>query len=190
VSAVVVASLGVALFVSTNLDDIFVLIAFFADPRFRARHVLLGQFAGIAALAFGSFGLALAAARFPAAYVRFLGLLPIALGVRMLVRAFRSREDASEAPPERTGVITVAAVTIANGADNVAAYVPFFAVRRWREALLVLGVFAVMTTIWCGMAFWLVRQPMLGAPLRKWGPVVLPWILVALGVYILASPGW
>ena len=47
-----------------------------------------------------------------------------------------------------------------------------------------------MTAIWCGVAFWFVCHPTLGAPLRRWGPVVLPWILVALGVYIVASPGW
>jgi cadmium resistance protein CadD (predicted permease) len=43
------------LFASTNVDDIFVLVGFFADPKFRARNIVLGQYAGIVML----FGLSL-----------------------------------------------------------------------------------------------------------------------------------
>ena len=46
------ALLGMAimLFASTNVDDVFVLIGFFADQKFRARDIVLGQYVGIAAL--------------------------------------------------------------------------------------------------------------------------------------------
>jgi hypothetical protein len=35
--------LGVTLFAATNLDDIFVLLGFFADPQFRTRYIIVGQ---------------------------------------------------------------------------------------------------------------------------------------------------
>lgn len=35
--------LGVVLFASTNIDDIFVLLGFFADRRFKAREVVAGH---------------------------------------------------------------------------------------------------------------------------------------------------
>jgi len=35
--------LAIVVFVSTNLDDVFVLIGFFADENFRARDVVVGQ---------------------------------------------------------------------------------------------------------------------------------------------------
>jgi cadmium resistance protein CadD (predicted permease) len=38
--------LAVLLFASTNVDDIFVLIAFFSDRAFRAREVVAGQLLG------------------------------------------------------------------------------------------------------------------------------------------------
>lgn len=41
--------LGTGLFVSTNIDGVFVLLGFFADPRFKAKHVVIGQYFGIAA---------------------------------------------------------------------------------------------------------------------------------------------
>ncbi len=43
------ACLGRRAIVSTNVDDIFVLIGFFADPKFRARDIVIGQYAGITA---------------------------------------------------------------------------------------------------------------------------------------------
>src|SRR5271154_4636522 len=43
-------SQAVVLFISTDLDDVFVLLGFFADPRFRIRQIVAGQFIGIAAL--------------------------------------------------------------------------------------------------------------------------------------------
>lgn len=48
--------MAIALFASTNVDDLFVLLGFFSDPKFRARDIVVGQHAGIATL----FGLSVA----------------------------------------------------------------------------------------------------------------------------------
>jgi cadmium resistance protein CadD (predicted permease) len=71
---------AVALFVATNLDDIFILVAFFADPGLRARQVIVGQYLGIGALVLISVIAALIALVIPFAYIGFLGLVPIAMG--------------------------------------------------------------------------------------------------------------
>ena len=47
-------AIGVALFASTNIDDIFLLSAFFADRHLATRSVVLGQFLGIGALTVAS----------------------------------------------------------------------------------------------------------------------------------------
>jgi cadmium resistance protein CadD (predicted permease) len=41
--------IAVVLFVSTNIDDVFVLLGFFSDPKVKFRHVVLGQYLGIGA---------------------------------------------------------------------------------------------------------------------------------------------
>ena len=46
--------ISAAVFVSTNIDDIFLLAAFFADPPPRARAIVAGQFLGIGVLVLGS----------------------------------------------------------------------------------------------------------------------------------------
>ena len=47
-------ALGIAAFVSTNIDDIFLLMMFFSDTRFKPLEVVLGQYIGMAALVISS----------------------------------------------------------------------------------------------------------------------------------------
>ena len=44
------AVLAVVLFVFTDIDDVFLLMAYFADPRYRARDIVIGQYLGIGTL--------------------------------------------------------------------------------------------------------------------------------------------
>jgi cadmium resistance protein CadD (predicted permease) len=185
--------LSVALFASTNIDDVFLLVAFYADARVRARDVVIGQFAGIAALTAGSLVLSLAAVSVAGQWVGLLGVLPLALGLYLAWRALRGRadddDDTATASTRPIGAVAVAAVTIANGSDNVAAYVPFFASQTLWERALAIAVFLVMTGALCLLAHWLVQHPRLGGPLRASARVALPIVLIALGVYIFVEAG-
>ena len=83
---------AVVLFASTNIDDIFVLVGFFADPKSHPRDIVVGQYAGIMAL----FGLSLVASllslKIPRAYVGLLGVLPILIGGKRLFDLYRGRD--------------------------------------------------------------------------------------------------
>jgi cadmium resistance protein CadD (predicted permease) len=118
----------------------------------------------------------------PAEHLKWLGLAPIALGVFML-----SRPASAEEAPTASGLLQVTVVTIANGADNVAVYVPLFATRDAQAIAIMAAVFSVLLALWCGAARWLVHHPAAGAPLRRWGPRLVPWVLIALGAWILAG---
>ena len=84
--------LAIALFASTNVDDMFVLVGFFADPRFRPRDIVTGQYAGIAAL----FALALLSSLLSLvisrAYIGLFGVVAIAVGAKRLFDLYRNRE--------------------------------------------------------------------------------------------------
>lgn len=189
--------LGVTLFAATNLDDIFILVAFFADPRLRARQIVLGQFLGIGALILVSLVAALIALAIPPAYIGLLGLAPIAMGVRKLIELWRGQENEGEEEWEHQSAkgggygqtLAVAAVTMANGGDNIAVYTPTFAVRPGMETALMLIVFAFMTALWCASAQWLVYHPTIGAPIRRHGHRLLPFVLIGLGVLVLLEAG-
>ena len=177
---------------TTNLDDLFILLGFFSDPKFRPRQVALGQLLGIATLYAVSVAASLLAAVISLAYIGFLGLLPIAIGLKKIWGLRRLEDsDGSESSEQhgRWNVLTVAAVTISDGGDNLSIYIPVFATRSHAEVAAIGAVFVVMTLGWLGAAFWLTSHRTLGAPIRRYGHRVVPFVLAALGCYILYAAG-
>ena len=183
--------LGITLFAATNIDDTFLLLGFFADPKYRAHRVVIGQYLGIATLVAISLLAALIALVIPPAYVGLLGLAPIAIGAKKLIDLWGGRDESEEelerhpASAARGQVLAVAAVTIANGGDNIGVYTPVFAVRSGIETAVIIGVFVLMTAMWCSIAHWLVHHRTIGAPIRKYGHLILPPLLIGLGLSVL-----
>jgi cadmium resistance protein CadD (predicted permease) len=184
--------LAVVLFLSTNVDDLVLLIAFFANSSFRAREVVLGQYAGVAILFLLSVAGALLSLVIPETYLGLLGFFPILLGVRKLLQWHRP-----EAPAQNistTGgvfrnIASVALVAIANGGDNIGVYLPAFAVHSGRQIAIIALVFVAMTALWCLFAYRMVSHPKLGAPLRRYAHIIVPLILIGLGIAILYETG-
>jgi len=185
---------GAVVFALTDIDDLVLLIAFFADPRLRARTVVAGQYLGIAALTAVSALAAWAALAIPPGWTALLGAVPLALGLHQLWKLRRGADedvgdDSIESERQMEGrlhsqVLGVAAVTIANGADNLSVYIPLFAAHpAWLPVYVM--TFAIMTGLWCALAHRLVRNRAVGALLQHWGHVLLPVVLIALGLHIL-----
>jgi len=186
--------IGIAAFASTNIDDLFLLAAWFADARLRTRAIVIGQYLGIGALVLASALAALLALALPAGWVALLGVVPLLLGISRLLALRTDSAGADDAQPSspqagsalHAQVLAVAGVTVANGGDNLGVYVPLFATEFASIAIYAL-TFAVMTGVWCAAGFLLVRHRILGAAIRRTGHVLLPLVLVALGVYILSG---
>ena len=85
------------------------------------------------------------------------------------------------------GVATIAAVTFANGGDNVGVYVPVFATAGAGDMVVFVVVFLVLVAVWCAAARLLVSHPAVAGWLSRAGDVLLPIVLIALGVAILVS---
>jgi cadmium resistance protein CadD (predicted permease) len=112
--AVVTGGLSLA---ATNIDDIFVLMLFFSQTatRFHGWHVVVGQYLGFPALValsvLGSLGVLVV----PQEWSGLMGVVPIFLVVRGLLR-LRDEEPEEAKPIEHcSGIYGVAAVTFANG---------------------------------------------------------------------------
>ena len=127
----------------------------------------------------------------PPVYIGLLGLVPITIGVKKLYYLWRN-----QAPEELvTGTgghgrkLAVAAVTIANGGDNIAVYTALFATCEVFEVPVIGIVFAVMTGLWCLAAHWLVNHRTLGVPIRAQAHRVVPFVLIGLGILILMRTG-
>jgi cadmium resistance protein CadD (predicted permease) len=173
-------------FVSTNIDDLFLLVGFFSDRSFSRSHVFAGQILGMAIIVAISLAAASVALVISPQRAGLLGVAPIVIGIGKLLRLGKTEE---EAQPAAVGVLQVATVTIVNGGDNIAAYTPIFATQGSREMSATLAIFAVLTLVWCFAALGLVRHTALGKPLRRYGHVLLPFILIGLGGLILYRSG-
>jgi cadmium resistance protein CadD (predicted permease) len=178
---------AVGMFAVTNIDDLVVLAVFFG--RGAAWRVVAGQYIGfLGILAVAVVG-ALGAGLLPESVIPWLGLLPIALGVKSAWQAWRDRHDADDdgAPGESVGPLQVAAVTFANGGDNIGVYVPVFTVAGVAGMSVYAAVFLVGVGVWCAAGWFLATRPPVAKALSRWGHVVLPVVLIGIGVVILTG---
>jgi cadmium resistance protein CadD (predicted permease) len=169
---------GIIAFVSTNIDDLILSMALFADPAYRPALVVVGQYAGIAALIGLSLLGSLVALVVPTGYI----------GVRGLLRGPEADDDACRA---RRGsrVATVMLLTLSNGGDNLSLYIPLFAVHSAVEITLLVAIFLAMTALWCIAGYALVSRRVLGVAVQRWVRAVLPCVMIGLGLYIFAKTG-
>jgi cadmium resistance protein CadD (predicted permease) len=178
-----------AVFAGTNVDDLVVLTLLFIAARTGAgapaRAVWLGQYLGIGALVAVSAAAAAGLTLLPDSWIRFLGLVPLALGVLGALRAWRGRGGGDEGAPIAGGVWAVAGVTIANGGDNIAVYTPLLRTAGLGDAAVMVAVFAVLVAVWCAAAGWLGGHRRVVSAVSAAGPWLTPVVFVTLGVVIL-----
>jgi len=185
--------LAIVVFASTNIDDIFVLIGFFADSRFRARNVAIGQYLGIGALVLVSLAASLISLFLAPAYVGLLGVLPILIGGKRLIDLRRNAGE--KPPPEETRggalgqIAAIAVVTVANGGDNLGIYAPLFATQSASGIVIMVLVFVAMTALWIAIARQLLARPTIGTLIRRYAHVAVPFVLIGLGLAILYDAG-
>ena len=171
------------MFAATNIDGLFLTAALLADRSFRARDVIIGTYAGIAALYAASAAGSLVSLIAPPAVIALLGLVPIAIGVRQLTK----KQASDSVPVKQGGIGAVAALNVAMGADNIGVYTPVFAASPAADIAAYGAIFAVLTGLWCYAAYRLVNHPSIGAPVRRYAPRLVPFVLIGLGLWILSG---
>jgi len=185
---------SVVAFASTNIDDIFILTLFYGNRTFNGGEILAGQLLGIASLIAISLIGSLVGLFIEPAYVGLLGLIPIYLGAKGILRLMATKKE-SEHPDDqakskgKNHVLTVAGVTIANGGDNIGIYTPLFAALSWTNKITMVTIFLVMTLLWCLVAKYLTKHPVVAKVVDRYGHSITPFVLVLLGIYILYESG-
>jgi len=183
--------LSIGLFATTHIDDLLLLVSFFADRSIPRAAIVGGQYLGVTLLLFGGLVGSGIAVIVPPLYLRLLGVVPLVIGLSKLLTLFRSRnrngEEAHAAKTHGSHMWGVAALTLASGGDNLGVYLPFFATHALRARLVIVVVFLSMTAVWCAAAHWLAHHRLLEPIIRRWGSRFLPVVLIALGVWILLA---
>lgn len=187
---------AVGLFVATNIDDIIVLSLFFGRAAGRpgtTARIAAGQYLGFSAILLAAVLVAFGAARaLPQEAIPYFGLLPLLLGLRAAWQTWRADDDDDDdakVAARPIGVLTVAAVTFANGGDNIGVYVPVFLAVGTAGIVAYSAVFLVLLAVLIAAArFVATRQP-IAELLERWENVLFPLVLIGLGVVILVEGG-
>lgn len=199
---------GITSFAATNIDDIVILMLFFSQvsPTFRPKHIVIGQYLGFTALILLSLPGFFGGLIVPKSWIGLLGFLPIVIGISHLLnredeeKTVQAVSEVNPSPKNRSllsalaNLLTVqtynvAAVTFANGGDNIGIYVPLFASSDLPSLGVILGVFFSLIAVWCYVAYQFTRHPAMARLLTRYSKAIVPFILIGLGIYILIESG-
>ncbi|MDZ7993256.1 MAG: cadmium resistance transporter [Nostoc sp. EfeVER01] len=189
---------GLIAFIATNIDDIVILLLFFSQisAKFRPRHIVAGQFLGFTVLLILSLPGLFGGLVLSKNWIGLLGLLPMSIGISSLVNR---EEDSSQeiiATTEEAEASTissffspqaysVAAVTIANGSDNISVYVPLFASCNLESFLVIIGLFFLLLGVWCYAAYKLINNRFIAELFTHYVNNLVPFVLIGLGIFIV-----
>lgn len=182
--------LSITSFIATNMDDMVINAFFFSSVNSEKdiRRIVFGKYIGTGILILLSMAAAFGLGFVTGKYVSYLGLIPIALGIAEIIRNRKCADGYGEKAKDKGSgklVLTVAAVTIANGADNMGVYIPLFAGFSLYEYSVFLCVFALLTAFWCFMGYKAAKIPAFKDAMRKYKRVIVPAVYILLGLYIL-----
>ena len=190
---------AVVLFVATNIDHLALLALWFVHGQNRpgtTARICAGQYVGFGVILATAIVLStISGLVIPQEYLRFLGLIPLALGVKAAIGEIRERvgsrdfedEDEAQLKGKKVSVGAVALVTMANGGDEIAAYLPVFALSTWWQIALFSAVFLVRAGVLRALARFITGRMGLAEVLERFEAIIFPTVLILLGVLILAD---
>lgn len=181
------AGTGLGIFAGTNVDDLLVLTLLFVSAhagRPRRWSIVAGQVLGFSTLLAASVAIAIGLGAVPEQWIRLLGVIPLGIGALGLWRGLRGSGE-SEPPPLAAGMWSVAALTIANGADNLSVYPPVFRTLGVGPAVVTGVVFYLGVAVWCAAGVLLSTHNGVVGALGKVQHWLGPSVFIALGVVIL-----
>ena len=186
------------LFAITNVDDIMLLSLFFgrsAGQQGAARRIVTGQYLGFIAILAITVAAAYGATFLPESAIAYLGLLPLALGLWAAWQAWKHHRQ-GDGGEQQTGnkqddlkALQVAAVTFANGSDNIGVYLPVFAKAGAAGITVYAAVFLVLVGVWCAGGRFFATRSAIASVIGRWGHILHPLVLIALGLFILIQGG-
>jgi Cadmium resistance transporter len=97
-------------------------------------------------------------------------------------------EQAGSGPGGPT-IPKVATTTFANGGDNIGVYVPVFTNVGTSGTIVCCVVFLILVGVWCAAGRFVATRPVIARPPGRWGHILLPVVLIAIGLLILIEGG-
>ena len=181
-AVILVASLA---YVGTMFDNFFAFAAqLIITDRRHYRRVAWAQALGIFTLLVIASGAGSLLAPVPTRWIGLLAIAPWALALH----AWRHRGD-PQREQFRRGALTTFTVTLALGGDNLAVWIPLLRAHGAAAGVATVAVFLVWECLFLFSAQRLATHPRVVAWGTKFGPLLVPWVYLGLGVLILVECG-
>ena len=178
-------SLALITYAATNLDNFLALVGLAANPS-RPRSIVVGFSVATISVLVVATSFALLTYLIPSDSLRYLGVAPIAIGVRLLVIA-----DAGSVGPvsNQLNATSVSTVLVVNSTDTIASFGPLFAESETVVRLsMILGYLAAASIlIWAVFHVSRSASNLLGD--SKALHFLAPVIMIFIGCYILINTG-
>jgi cadmium resistance protein CadD (predicted permease) len=189
-----IATLALTSFLATNLDNLLLLVFLLGSSAQRRAAVLLGYLSSVIVVVFlAAAGVALGLLIEPA-FIGYLGIAPMAMGFYLLYQ----RREVSP-PDERstwTGLasegrlwLASAILMTSNSGDSLALVLPLLAESERGALLLIIGVYLFSSLLWCALALSIAARPGLAQRIQERGVCLVPWMMIAVGIYVLMDTG-
>ena len=186
--ALTIAGVALTAFVSTNFDNLLLLISL--QTRAQPRLPVFIGYVG-AMLLFAALGLLTAqlADQVSSLEWGYLGIVPLAMGLYRFVQALRwsSRGAEISAAVSTVGIVGVATLTIANGADTLGALLPLFAETQQPLTYVLAGTVVLAAAFWVALSGWISGHPWVRLNLERAERWLVPVMLIVVGFYILLN---
>lgn len=193
-SLLVTARAAIGIWVGTSIEDLVILttlfLSFRATGRPRPWQIAAGWYTGITCLIAISGATAVGLILVPENWLGLLGFIPLSIGTYHLIGTIGSRKVGVKIQPVMAArVLSIAAIAISNGGDNVSVYVPVFRTIGLSQSAVMVAVFAVCIGVWCAAASLLGSHKKLVLLIERYGHWIVPAVCVAIGFLIVIDTG-
>lgn len=183
----IIVGVAIAAFVSTNLDNLFLLMGMLGGSRAHTRDVVLGY--GLSMGLVLSVGLAgsYAADWTAQGWLRYLGLVPLAMGLWRLRGLLRGGAHDVEAARASRAALPVFSTMLANSGDSLGVFTALMSETAEPLVPVLIATVLAMVCVWVVAARQVAAHPALAPLLRRLDRTLVPVLLIALGLYILTD---
>lgn len=178
-------------FISTEIDDFLVFVVLFAvHKNMKSRFPLFsGRLFAIVLVAALSAFAAFLLSRIPENYLRYIGFVPIAIGILSI---FKKDKDEDSSGKIRAGnflalFASAFLLTLASSGDNLGIYIPFFLDLSAAEKILSIVEIALLNVLWTLLQIKSSDFPVVQKLVKQAGKVLVPVVFILLGLSVLVS---
>jgi len=179
-------------YAATNLDNFILLVALLARYRNHTSKDIVGYFVCMLILVSIGLWIGKAANIAPVKYLGLLGFVPISIGIVELIQLRRRKAKITVAEEKSVdGVqkvfMTTLSSQLSNGADTIVILGVLFIDSVPSADILTIVTLAAMGVIFVSVGIYAVRHPALCEWIDRYAHRVMPFVLIVVGVYIVAN---